>query len=1175
MKTKTATATPAAPQRSSRPFFRKGADGMFSQETTPFFSPTSGILQTKLTVGQPGDKFEREADAMADKVVHRLAMPETTPATAGNLDVQTKCSSCEKEEKQLQQKEKPEEEQVQRKPIFESEASPDVQAKCATCEAEEKQLQKKELPEEKEQAQRKPIFESEANPDVQTKCAACEEEEKVQRKENNTDAAIMEPLAAPIAPEAPAISPVLQPAPVQTKPRLGKEQETQQEETEQELPGLHKKPLADVQCDAEAAASPAASLETTLNSSKGGGQGLPTTLRSHMETAFGADFGAVRLHTDSKAQHMSQDLHAQAFTHGSDIYFNRNKLDTASGTGQHLLAHELTHVVQQGKSTPLVQKQEAGVLSDEDIEKDGDTVYHALHGWTTSGDSAKILDTFRGKNRIDTNKIVDKVVDKASMSTPEVYAWMLDDMTTADWKALLKLFINVRAYLIETAIARQVYKLVTGLYVSADDSRQAYEYFNGDTPLTGDLLDNVLVRLEAETDEGTTLTAVKLFHRMESTDAYHLSDYFFNSFSILAVRFASAWVAYKVVDLLSGFTSGGDSTSIVQNIQRVPDAWRSYVLLELEKQCQDKWQQSASFMLMDNMDGDDYITLQQMAPDQLEPYSPRKGFLGWDWKKIARRVMIVEYIIEYALCGLVGVVLGVLNIIKDIVVMVWDIIRAVYDIVGMVICWISGGELGCESRDRVYGFFKSLAQFFGAPGEAVSQMWSELMLEASLIEGPFKECNQAIFWVTKITNVIVNIVLVFVAGYGVAKAVVESIEALATLVRAGELLKALRALPGRLYEAIKGLPSAAAKSIASGAGKIVELIKAPAKIIAEVRDTLTAVRLAAEEEGYFNVLRKQAGKVVENESEYWKKRKSFWKSRAQTIDAGVTGTEGKLAAAVDTATTDTATGEKIVAQTEGETNAAQHNADDLMNDVKGKDSATAKEGQGPEADKKEQQLQQTAAKEGPITQEEVQAEAGWARENMGRKRPSSMQGYVEEIELPNGHTWRKTNEGVWCRFSPFPPSLCTREFESAPDLKPGRKLSKTEVSHDIGAQLGREYAQDVLGLEDAPEAVNPFEFHGKFGQGFDDIMRRPGTDDLVIVEYKGGSAELTGDQMQASWVQSRIARMRSQGGDLGKFMADILEKKLNEGKLYGVALQTPVSEAGVPGATTVIKTWKY
>ncbi|MDX2285993.1 MAG: DUF4157 domain-containing protein [Bacteroidia bacterium] len=87
-----------------------------------------------------------------------------------------------------------------------------------------------------------------------------------------------------------------------------------------------------------------------LSTRKGSGSPLPDEARSRMEQGFGADFSGVRIHTDSEAVQMSQEAHAQAFTHGNDIYFNAGKFDPASTQGQRLLAHELTHTVQQGGS---------------------------------------------------------------------------------------------------------------------------------------------------------------------------------------------------------------------------------------------------------------------------------------------------------------------------------------------------------------------------------------------------------------------------------------------------------------------------------------------------------------------------------------------------------------------------------------------------------------------------------------------------------------------------------------------------------------------------------------------------------------------------------------------------------------------------------------------------------
>jgi uncharacterized protein DUF4157 len=91
-------------------------------------------------------------------------------------------------------------------------------------------------------------------------------------------------------------------------------------------------------------------LESELASTKGSGQPIPDTVRAEMESAFGADFSSVRLHTDSQAVRMSRDVNAHAFTHGKDIYFNQGKFDPSSAGGKHLLAHELTHTIQQDGS---------------------------------------------------------------------------------------------------------------------------------------------------------------------------------------------------------------------------------------------------------------------------------------------------------------------------------------------------------------------------------------------------------------------------------------------------------------------------------------------------------------------------------------------------------------------------------------------------------------------------------------------------------------------------------------------------------------------------------------------------------------------------------------------------------------------------------------------------------
>lgn len=88
-------------------------------------------------------------------------------------------------------------------------------------------------------------------------------------------------------------------------------------------------------------------LHIQLNQSRSSGQPLPEMERSFMEKSFGIDLGSVRIHTDNNAEQMSRKLNAAAFTYGRDIYFGAGKYNPGTLSGKKLMAHELTHVVQQ------------------------------------------------------------------------------------------------------------------------------------------------------------------------------------------------------------------------------------------------------------------------------------------------------------------------------------------------------------------------------------------------------------------------------------------------------------------------------------------------------------------------------------------------------------------------------------------------------------------------------------------------------------------------------------------------------------------------------------------------------------------------------------------------------------------------------------------------------------
>jgi hypothetical protein len=102
-------------------------------------------------------------------------------------------------------------------------------------------------------------------------------------------------------------------------------------------------------------------IEDRIESSRGSGQALDDTTRQNMEGAFGADFSNVRVHTGGESAELNNSVQARAFTTGSDIFFNEGQYNPGSTEGQELLAHELTHTVQQGAVTqrkPIDKKEE-------------------------------------------------------------------------------------------------------------------------------------------------------------------------------------------------------------------------------------------------------------------------------------------------------------------------------------------------------------------------------------------------------------------------------------------------------------------------------------------------------------------------------------------------------------------------------------------------------------------------------------------------------------------------------------------------------------------------------------------------------------------------------------------------------------------------------------------------
>jgi hypothetical protein len=130
---------------------------------------------------------------------------------------------------------------------------------------------------------------------------------------------------------------------------------------EEEKKQVRRKPISEnitplIQTKSEGGAVVSDALTQKISSSQGSGSSLDSNTQSFMSSRFGNDFSQVKIHTDGEAVQMNRELNAKAFTTGSDIYFNEGQYQPHSDSGKQLLAHELTHTVQQNKNSQTIQR---------------------------------------------------------------------------------------------------------------------------------------------------------------------------------------------------------------------------------------------------------------------------------------------------------------------------------------------------------------------------------------------------------------------------------------------------------------------------------------------------------------------------------------------------------------------------------------------------------------------------------------------------------------------------------------------------------------------------------------------------------------------------------------------------------------------------------------------------
>jgi len=233
----------------------------------------SRTVQAKLSISQPEDPLEKEAEAISEAVMK----PDSDQNRASGPAAGSRIQAQETEE-ELQTG-------VQRQAVPEEEE--EIQAK----------IQRQAGPEEEEvQA----CIQRQAGPEEEEEIQAC-----IQRQEEDGE---------------------------EEESALQMRVQRQEEE--------------EIQAKSDGTGT-SGKLEADINAARSGGQPLPESTRNFFETRLAADFSPVNIHNDEKADSLNRRLNAEAFTTGKDIFFREGKYQPESDNGKKLLAHELTHTVQQ------------------------------------------------------------------------------------------------------------------------------------------------------------------------------------------------------------------------------------------------------------------------------------------------------------------------------------------------------------------------------------------------------------------------------------------------------------------------------------------------------------------------------------------------------------------------------------------------------------------------------------------------------------------------------------------------------------------------------------------------------------------------------------------------------------------------------------------------------------
>lgn len=355
--------------------------------------PKEEPVQAKLMVQrQATDEKQDEAPVQTKLIVQRQMADEKQDeqAVQPKLMVQRQATDEKKDEQPVQAKlmvqrqptdEKKDEEPVQRQTTDEKKDEEPVQRQAAD---EKKDEKKNEEPvQAKLMVQRQAVDEKKDEQPVQAKALVQRQvtEEKKDEAPVQTQLVVQrqttdekkddQPVQRQAADEKKDEQPVQAKLIVQRQPTDEKKEKDEQNKgvqanvsIQRQTPDESPKPEDAAQAAPDAGSAGAAlpsglvapHVEATIHGARGGGQALAEHTQTQMGQAFGADFSRVRIHTDARSDALNQSLQARAFTTGQDIFFRQGEYNPESSPGQQLLAHELTHVLQQSGRDRTLQR---------------------------------------------------------------------------------------------------------------------------------------------------------------------------------------------------------------------------------------------------------------------------------------------------------------------------------------------------------------------------------------------------------------------------------------------------------------------------------------------------------------------------------------------------------------------------------------------------------------------------------------------------------------------------------------------------------------------------------------------------------------------------------------------------------------------------------------------------